>query len=233
MAVEPDLQIILKAKQGDFTARNELLRKYRFSIEKLIRRWTRAPVPVAAIQGEAMKLLLLAADKYDPNAGVLFKTFMETQMRGLYRYVTTNKNVARVPEHRALEIRRFQNAKGLLEAQKDREPTHDEMADHLGWSQQQVQMMDTALSRGALSMAESEERGFSDPVSFYNRMGETFEFMYFTLDPESKLVYDYSLGAHGKRKIRSVTEMSMKIGIPTDRIYAIKRKLAQQVTRAV
>ncbi len=138
MAVEPDLQLILRAKRGDFAARNELLRKYKPNIEKLIRRWTRAPVPVAAIQGEAMKLLLLAADKYDPNAGVLFKTFMETQMRGLYRYVTTHKNVARVPEHRALEIRRFQNAKSLLEARKDREPTHDEMADHLGWSQQQA-----------------------------------------------------------------------------------------------
>jgi DNA-directed RNA polymerase specialized sigma subunit len=233
MAVEPDLQLILRAKRGDFAARNELLRKYRPNIEKLIRRWTRAPVPVAAIQGEAMKLLLLAADKYDPNAGVLFKTFMETQMRGLYRYVTTHKNVARVPEHRALEIRRFQNAKSLLEARKDREPTHDEMADHLGWSQQQVTMMDTALSRGALSLAESEERGFSDPISYYNRMGETFEFIYFRMTPEEKLVYDYSLGAHGKKKIRSVAEMSRKTGIPTDRIYAIKRKLAQEVTRAV
>jgi DNA-directed RNA polymerase specialized sigma subunit len=233
MAVDPDLQLILRAKRGDFVARNELLRKYRTNIEKLIRRWTRAPVPVAAIQGEAMKLLLLAADKYDPKAGVLFKTFMETQMRGLYRYVTAHKNVARVPEHRALEIRRFQNAKSLLEARKDREPTHDELADHLGWSQQQVTMMDTALSRGALSMAESEQRGFSDPVSYYNRMGETFEFMYFKMTPEEKLVYDYSLGAHGKRKIRSVAEMSRKTGIPTDRIYAIKRKLAQEVTRTV
>jgi DNA-directed RNA polymerase specialized sigma subunit len=233
MAADPDLQLILRAKRGDFTARNELLRKYRTNIEKLIRRWTRAPVPVAAIQGEAMKLLLLAADKYDPNAGVLFKTFMETQMRGLYRYVTTHKNVARVPEHRALEIRRFQNAKSLLEARKDREPTHDEMADHLGWSQQQVTMMDTALSRGALSMAESQERGFSDPISYYNRMGETFEFIYFKMTPEEKLVYDYSLGAHGKIKIKSVAEMARKTGIPADRIYAIKRKLAQEVTRAV
>ena len=233
MAVEPDLQLILRAKRGDFTARNELLRKYRVNIDKLIRRWTRAPVPVAAIQGEAMKLLLLAADKYDPNAGVLFKTFMETQMRGLYRYVTTHKNVARAPEHRALEIRRFQNAKSLLEARKDREPTHDEMADHLGWSQQQVTMMDTALSRGALSLAESEERGFSDPISYYNRMGETFEFLYFKMTPEEKIIYDRSLGAHGKRKIKSVAEMSRVTGIPTDRIYAIKRKLAQEVTRAV
>lgn len=233
MAVEPDIPLILRAKQGDFSARNELLAKYRPDLDRAIRKFSRAPVPPAAVQGEAMKLLLLAADKYDPNVGVKFKTFLETQLRGLYRYVNSNKNVARVPEHRMLEMRRFQNAKSLLEAQKDREPTHPEIADFLGWSVQQVQMMDTALSRGALSLASSEERGFHDPISFYNRMGETFEFMYFTMTPEEKLVYDYTLGAHGKSKLASVAEISRVTGIPAYRIYEIKQRLARRVTRAV
>ena len=233
MAVDPDHALIMRAKQGDTFARNDLLRKYRVSIDRLTRKFMRAPVPPAAIHGEAMKLLLLSVEKWDPTRGILFKTFMETQMRGIYRYVTTNKNVARVPEHRVLEIRRYQNAKSLLEAQKDREPTHDEMADHLNWSTQQVQMMDTALSRGALSLATSEERGFQDPVTFYNRMGETFEFMYFNMTPDEKIIYDYSLGAHGKRKLGSVAEISQVTRIPTDKVYAIKRKLARDVMKVV
>jgi DNA-directed RNA polymerase specialized sigma subunit len=233
MAADPDLNLILRAKRGDFAARNELLAKYKPNIDMLIRRWSRAPVPTAAIQGEAMKLLLLAADRYDPSSGVLFKTFMETQLRGLYRYVNAHKNVARVPEHRVLQIRRFQNAKSLLEAQKDREPTHDEMADHLGWGLQQVQMMDTALSRGAFALSESEERNFADPINFYGRMGETLEFLYFQMSPDEKLVYDYSLGAHGKPKISSVADISRRTGLSTDKVYAIKRKMAKDVTRVV
>lgn len=230
---EPDTALILRAKSGDFIARNELLRKYREDLDRVVRKWSRAPLPTAAIEGEAMKLLLLAADKFDPRAGVKFKTFLDTQMRGLYRYVNTNKNVARVPEHRVLQIQRYKNAKSLLEARKDREPTHEEMSDHLGWSLQQTQMMDTALSRGSLSLTTTEEKGFSDPITFHDRMGETFEFLYFKMDPESKLIYDHSLGAHGRRKIISVEEMSKVTGIPAHKIYAIKKKLAKEALRVV
>lgn len=233
MDAEPDTPLILRAKAGDFAARNELLRKYKEDLDRAVRKWSRAPVPSAAIEGEAMKLLLLAADRFDPKAGVKFKTFLDAQMRGLYRYVNTNKNVARVPEHRVLQIQRYQNAKSLLEAKKDREPTHEEMADHLSWSLQQVQMMDTALSRGSLSLATSEEKGFSDPITFYDRMGETFEFIYFKMEPEEKLIYDYSLGAHGRKKLGSVEDISRVTGIPTHKVYAIKKKLAKEALRVV
>jgi hypothetical protein len=233
MAADPDMATILKAKAGDLMARNRLLDKYRSQLNILTRRWLRAPVPPAAIQGEAMKLFLHALDRYDPNSGVLFKTFMETQLRGMYRYVNANKSVARVPEHRVLQMGRYQRARSLLEMQKGREATHDEMADHLGWSTQQVQMMDTALSRGAYSMAETEERGYQDPITFYNRMGETFEFMYFQMTPEEKLVYDYSIGAHGKPKLKSVTDIARRAGLKPDKVYEIKRRLARRAMKVV
>jgi DNA-directed RNA polymerase specialized sigma subunit len=233
MVVDPDSALIEAARKGDFAAKNTLLAKYQPTIGWIIRRWSRTPVPASAIQGEAMKLFLQAIDRYDPKEGVLFKTFMETQLRGLNRYVNSNKNVARVPEHRMFQIRRYQNAKSLLTAQKDREPTEDEMSDHLGWSQQQTRMMDTALSRGALALSESEERGFTDPATSYSRFGETFDFLYWQMSPEEKLIYDRSLGAHGKKKIESVAEMAKVTGVPADKIYAIKRKLAKDVMRAV
>jgi DNA-directed RNA polymerase specialized sigma subunit len=233
MAADPDNDLIVKAQKGDMLAKNELLRQYKPALNRMCMAYTRAPVPSAAIQGEAMKIFMTSVDSYNPKADVLFKTYLETQLRGLYRYVNSNKNVARVPEHRILQIRRFQQAKGLLYAQKDREPTNDELSDHLGWSQQQVQMMDTALSRRDLSVTQAAEAGIADPATFYNRMGETFEFMYFQMLPEEKLVYDYSLGAHGKPALKSVNEIAKKTGIPADRVYSIKRKLAKQVTQVV
>jgi len=233
MAADPDLDLIKRAQRGDILARNELLRKYKPMLNRMTMAYVRAPVPSAAIQGEAMKIFMTALTRYNPRQKVLFKTFLETQLRGLYRYVNANKNVARVPEHRILQIRRFQQAKNLLFATKDREPTHDEMADHLGWSQQQVQMMDTALSRKDLSVTQAAESGIADPATFYNRMGETFEFMYFQMTPEEKLVYDYSLGAHGKKKLKSVSAISKATRIPPDRIYSIKRRLAKNVMSVV
>ena len=106
----PDLdenRLIEAAKRGDAMAKNELIRKYKQTIKIKVAGYSRAPIPTAALEGEAMRLLLHAVNRFDPKKGVQFKTFLEQNLRGLYRYTAKTKNVARIPEHQQLQISLF------------------------------------------------------------------------------------------------------------------------------
>ena len=226
---DPDLDLVARAKRGESMAKNLLIRKYMPMLRIKVNAYSKAPIPYAALEGEAMKLLLYAVEKFDPKAGVQFKTFMEHSLKGLYRYSARYKNMARIPEHRALQYTRFRNIKSILATDKGREPSNDEMADALGWSPTQVQKMEDTIGRREIAMSGIET--LHEQEKLEDKMEDILEFEYFGLTPEEKLVYDYSLGRHGKRRIRRVEDISKKTGISTDKIYKIKQKVAERVSR--
>lgn len=219
--------LIKAAKRGDLAARNELLRTYMPVLRQRVKVYSKAPVPEPALVGEAMKLLLYAVERYDPSKGVTFRTFLGHTLQGLYRYVNQYKNVARIPEHQVLQISRFQNTKSILQADKGREPTPGEMADALGWSMPQVERMETVLSRRDIAMSGIETLHEMEVVD--KRLEDLLEFTYFRLPPEEKLVYDYSLGRHGKPRLADVKEIARRTGLTSGKVYEIKARLARQV----
>lgn len=223
-----DEVLAVSAGKGDLVARNELLRRYSTMLRIKARGYSRAPVPEAAIEGEAMKLLLYAAEKFNPKGGTQFKTFLDTYLRGLYRYTARNQNIARIPEHQVMEIRRYKNTKDIISSQKDREPTHEEMADALGWSPAQVQRLESNLSRR--DVAASGMVTTPEVKRLNEKMEELLEFEYFSrMSPTEKLVYDYSLGRHGRVRLESVKDMAKRIGVTEGEVYAAKRTLAHKV----
>lgn len=226
-----DEDLVQLARRGDLAAKNELLRRFSTTIRIKSAAYSRAPLPLAAIEGEAMRLLLYSVERFDPKLGLKFKTFLEQNLKGLYRYVTANKNIARIPEHQALQVTRYLNAKSMLQASKGREPTNDEVADAIGWPMAHVQKMESSLSRRAIAASGIE--ALHEMPDLENRMKDVAEFEYFSMLPDEKLVYDYSLGTHGKRALKDVAAIARASGLTTDRVYAIKRDLARRITSRI
>lgn len=231
MAVNDEKDLLKRAKAGDPIAKNELIQRYRPMLRHKIRAYSRAPVPQAALQGEAMRLLLHAIDRYDPAKGVKFKTFLDHNLRGLYRYTARAKNVARIPEHQTLQISRFKNVKSILESKKGREPTAHEVADALAWSPAQVTKMETALNRRDIAASGIEAMHGKERLE--EKMEDLMEYEYFEMMPEEKLVFDYTLGKHGKPKLRDVKSISRRTGLSTDKVYEIKRNIAQKIAQRI
>lgn len=223
----PDEELVIKAKKGDSVALNNLIRMHKDLIDIKVNNYRKAPVPTAAIEGEAMSLMIDALKKYDPKSGANFRTYFEHMLRGLNRYVNSNKNVARIPENKFLRMRHFMSIKALLQAKYNRQPTIDEMSDELGWGKNDVFMMDQALKQKDLAAFDFEEQSKINQES--SRMYETGEFLYAVLTPVEKQIYDYSLGAHGKSVIHSVEEISKKTGLSVDQVYKIKRQLTTKL----
>lgn len=225
--VTDDTELVRQAKAGSTHAYNELLRLHKDLLTRKASTFAKAAVPQAAVLGHAMKILRSVVDRFNPGQGVLFRTFLENNLR-LTRFVNQYKNVARIPEHRALAITRFKNAKAILQANTAREPADVEIAESLGWSTSDVHAMEKAISRrdyAASSMEFDQVSGTTD------RFKETSEFFYFGLTPEEKLVYDYSLGAHGKQQMGSVQAIATAAGLSGDRVYRVKRDIAKRLSQ--
>jgi DNA-directed RNA polymerase specialized sigma subunit len=231
MAANDEKDLIRRAKAGDPIAKNELIQKYRPMLRHKIQAYSRAPVPMAALQGEAMRLLLHAIERFDPSKNIQFKTFLDHNLRGLYRYTSRAKNVARIPEHQTLQITTFKNVKSILESKKGREPTAYEVADALAWSPAQVVKMETALSRR--DIAASGIEAMHGREKFEEKMEDLMEYEYFEMMPEEKIVFDYTLGRHGKPRLEDVKAMSRRTGLSIDKVYEIKRNIAQRISKRI
>lgn len=225
--VVSDVALVAKAKAGDIAALNELVARHDDLLTHKANAFRRSPIPVSVLHAHAVKLLRDAIDRYDPKSGVRFRTFLESTIR-LNRFATQYKNVARIPEYRALLVRRYLAAKQMLAADLDREPTAVEMGEYLGWSVADVARMEQAVSRRDLAASSME---FDQVSSVGDRFSETIDFIYYELTPQEQLVFDYSLGKHGKPKLKSVAEIAKRTGLTSDKVYAIKRDIARRVAK--
>ena len=223
-----DFDLVRRAKAGDASAINELIRQNRDLIDIKVRNYRKAPVPGAAVEGEALNLLLLAINKYSPSSGANFRTYYEHMLRGLNRYVNSNKNIARIPENKFLRMRHYMSVRSLLQAQYGRAPQLAEMSDELGWSKPDVYAMEQALKQKDFSAFDFEEQGKATQLQ--SRMYETGELLYASLSPKEKQIYDFSLGTHGKPVITSVVELAKRTGLSTDQVYKMRRNITQRIS---
>lgn len=229
-SLETDVGLVDRAKKGDSIALNQLINNHRDLLTVQVNKFRRAPVPLSAIEGEAMQIMLDAVKKYDPKSGASFRTYLETSLRGLNRYVNSNKNVARIPENKFLRLRHFMSTDSLLRAQYNRPPTLQELSDELGWSQADVFALQKAVKQKDLTAMDFEEQSRSAQAG--SRQHETAQFVYATLNPNEKLVFDYSLGQHGKPVIDDVREIAKKTSLTPDQVYKIRRAISQRILKS-
>jgi len=223
--IESDDELVRRVRKGDGAAFNTLLDRHDDLLQRKVNAFRRAPVPPVAVYAQAAKIVRQAADRYEPGTGAQFRTYLESNLR-LTRFVNNLKNVARIPEHRALMIGRYQTAKALLGAEKDRTATPLELAQHLGWSLSDVERLETALSRRELAGSAMQ---YDQVASYTERMDDTADMLYYALTPEEQSVFDYSLGRHGKTRLKTVAEITKATGLSQDKVYAIKRQLAKRL----
>jgi DNA-directed RNA polymerase specialized sigma subunit len=177
-----------------------LFNAFKGTIRSKVNTWSnRVEVPPTAIHAEFNKQFVHALQTYDPNKGANLKTWVDRTLNKGNRWVGSYQNIARIPETRSHgTIREFKSAKLQLDESLGREPTHFEVAEHLGWSPKTVETLDRELRKSYVSS------GFQiDPVSVMpSPEAEALYNVYYDLTPEEQLVYDYTVGAHGKPELK-------------------------------
>jgi len=196
------------------------------AIQHRVNQFSGVPLPRATIEAEAKKQAVVAFQTYNPKKGASLRTHVGNRMPKVFRYVARRQNIGTIPEHRVAKINTFKKTKEYLFDVKGREPTTIELADELSWSPQETSRMEAELRKDLGHSLSFQDTAFVD----FNQNMETINFAYYNMAPREQLVYDYSIGAHGKEQL-STSKIAAKLGISASQVSKIKKKLVQGIEK--
>ncbi len=206
---------------------SELLDNLGGAIGTAINAYRGAPLPPVALEMEAKRQAVMAIQEWDRSKGMSLSSYVITMVKQrLYRYVGTYQNVARLPEGQIRGIGPIREAVSDLTSKFGREPTTVELADHLGLPMKHIARIRKNLRSDLLEEGggglESLEHYETDP-DFERAM-----MAYYQLSDQEKLVFDYSLGAHGQQKLKA-GEIARKLKISNGRVSQLKTSIAAKL----
>lgn len=193
-------------------------------IQSNVNRYSAAPIPRSALEAEAKKWTLKAFEGFNPTMGVKLSTHVTNYLRKLYRYTVQHQNIGRIPEHRALQINSFKVANTQLHDKLGRPATTTELADHLSWPIKHVREMESSLRQDIAASTGMGEEG----TEKHSPEMEVIQMGYYSLNPEEQIIFDYTLGSHGKPKL-SPGEMATKLKMSNSKISKLRNSVASKL----
>lgn len=205
-----------------------LLTSFKPMIRSVVRKWSGSGIPDPVLTANAEVFAVRAFDSFNPKKNASLGTHVYNNVQRVSRVVTSNQNVARIPEHRVAKIGTYQNIKSHLEGELDREPTSAELADRLNWSLKDVNRMESALRQDLLSS--------DDVLGDYHRPGwrqeerdrDLVDFIYYELSPREKTVFEYLTGKYGKEK-KTASEIARIMGVSNATVSRIRKDIERKI----
>lgn len=224
-----ELEIWKRWQKSGFTDQISFMELYR-SLEPLaqsvVNKWSGSGIPTSVIEAEVKQLMIDALPKFDPSMNIQLNTFLINQLKKVSRMIYKYQNIGTIPEQRAIKIDQFKKVKTFLADKFNREPNATEMADELTWPLVEVERMEKELKA---SVQLSEELSMMS-VELPTRTQEVVDFIYYELDPDEKLVYEYLLGKNGKSKL-SGQEIADKMGVSPSTITRLRQSIEQKINK--
>ena len=115
---------------GDPALGKQLLTLHNPTINQHIQKWS-GTIPDIVIKKHAHQYALDAFRTYDPSKSEI-KTHLYNHLSRLSRLNYAHQNVVQIPEHQIRQISTYNNSINFLKDSLDRDPTHQEIADHMG-----------------------------------------------------------------------------------------------------
>lgn len=119
-------------------------------------------IPLEDLIQEGNIGLMHAAQKFEWDKGFKFSTYASWWIRqAITRFLDDKKDAIRIPIHRQQQINKYKNEVSYLKQKLGRNPTDAELAQSLGWTQEQLNKIQNA-SLKTISLDKSYGNGDSD-----------------------------------------------------------------------
>lgn len=155
-------------------------------------------LPQSAHKIFAAQAFLNALETYDPKHGANLKTHVYGSVQNkTKRFNYMYQDLGYKPEPRAMQVGKYQAEFENLRLSLGREPTNNEIAQQLNWSVKDVNLIQKEVVKDYSLSDSIGEHGVVEG----SKSEEILSYLYFELDQEEKLVYDYVFGRNGKPKM--------------------------------
>lgn len=192
-------------------------------IAREVNRWSNS-MSRSLLESEGKRLAVEAFRTYDPKAGTALSTYVASRLPKLSRIVYANMNAARMSETQAMLFHTYNTGANELRDTLGREPSHDELADHLGWSAKKLTAFKTQSRRK--EFVESEEHPEDDSADDH-----LIDFIYHDLTPQQKKIFEYSTGYGGAPR-KSGKQIMDELHLTQGQLSYQKNLIVQAVERA-
>jgi RNA polymerase primary sigma factor len=141
-----EIDLSKRAKAGDKGARQRLIEKNLRLVVSVAKKYRGMGLPFEDLIQEGNIGLMRAVEKFDPDRGWRFSTYATWWVRqAVQRAVADKGRTIRVPVHMGDKIRKMARAYNELSAEREREPTDEEVAERLEWTAEQVRDVKSAM----------------------------------------------------------------------------------------
>lgn len=197
-------------------------------IQAEVNRWAGA-LARPVLEAKAKALALEAIKNYNPHAGAALGTHVVNRLKKLSRSVYTHQDAVRIPEYKKLKIHSYMRGQSELMDVHGREPTNEELADHLGWSPKALSDVQRTM-RPELIQSEDVGGGLFERQSVWGSDSNDgmIDMVYYDLDPTDKLIFEHSTGYSGK-PVLSNTELMQRTGLTQGQLSYRKRKIIDKI----
>lgn len=192
-------------------------------INQQVNRWA-GGLSRDALEMQAKLLAVEAIKTYNPAMGASLGTHVTNRLQKLSRLVYTHTNALRLPEHKAISMASFSVAQDALKNELGREPSHVELADHLGWTRQRVGEFQRAYDRrellgsGDFNPAQFPVADQDDPI---------ISFVYHDMEPKQQRLFEHMTG-YGNKPVLSNPQLMKKYSLTQGQLSYTKRQMVDR-----
>jgi DNA-directed RNA polymerase specialized sigma subunit len=218
------------SKAEDPAEKQKHVDEFFVSFEPRLKSWRRrlsnSTLPGPVIDTELATRALNAFEKYDPTKGAQINTWIDSNLRGVYRWTLDHQNLGRIPSHRHAMIGTFKQAQTELEERLGRPPSAAEIADEMVTDLTSVEKLQKELRKDIHLTDEIAVNLAGDQLdSDFTRV---LDLIYYELSPEEQVVYEYWFGRKGKEKI-SGNAIATKIRKSPSAVSEIKGRIREKM----
>src|SRR4028118_959226 len=143
---DEEMSLARGAQAGDRHARQRLIEKNLRLVVSIAKKYRGQGLPFEDLIQEGNIGLMKAVEKLDPERGWRSSPYATWWIRqAVQRAVADKGRTIRVPVHMTEKIRKVSRAMSALSHKLEREPTREEVADHLEWDLDEVRLTMRAM----------------------------------------------------------------------------------------
>lgn len=131
-------------------------------VVSIAKNYAKKGIPLEDLIQEGNIGLMHAAQKFEWDKGFKFSTYASWWIRqAITRFLDDKKDAIRIPINRQQQINKYKNEVSYLKQKLGRNPTDAELAQSLGWTQEQLNKIRNAILK-TISLDKSYRKGDSN-----------------------------------------------------------------------